>query len=149
MLSDPERVTEPLQVSYSSPLKSGGRATLLQFLPTTVAHDIIHQATLLLVWILTNTSPNIYPPLPLPSTLPHPLTLPIPLKTDLNDTICRSVTLMKGRKVTQGRDLWKLASLCVPGGSTMARPPLVPAHMHISRCFPKGFQDGVTGTEKR
>lgn len=73
-------------------------------------HNIIYQATLLLIWFLTKSwqKPLLPPPL---SNDPTPFTLPKHLEIDVNDTIYRFVTLMRGREVTQGKELWQLASL--------------------------------------
>lgn len=54
---------------------------------------------------------------------------------------------MKGRDKGQGPVTTD--TFCVLGGSSVARPHVGPAHIYIPSCFPKGFQDGVTGNEKR
>ena len=67
-------------------------------------HNVIYQAysSINLVSILHIPKPLCPPPLSntsLSSLTPHP----IPLNTDLNDIVCGSVTLMKGREVTEQR----------------------------------------------
>lgn len=61
---------------------------------------------------------------------------------------------MKGREVTQGKDLWQLASLWDTLKAALWQVFMAAASFGLYphayyHCFPKGSRDGITGDEKR